>query len=144
MGAFPLVSRAQTSGQAHRLLVLTNVAIKVCTGSTVTLIKPGRRNTYCGWTKSCTTLNHGKHVFLGNCAGIESFQVFLRWCRISSIHSTNIPDGGFRPHHVRPDLRARLRRSLVLPRGGQNHTDTSRFFPSKSKGLRSHQRLAME
>ena len=46
--------------------------------------------TYCGWTKSCNKLNHTKPLFVGIYRGII-IPGFLRWCRISSIHSTVPP-----------------------------------------------------
>ena len=44
---------------------------------------------YCGWTKSYATLKPWKVFWSLAFAGESSFQGFLRWCRISSIHSTS-------------------------------------------------------
>ena len=43
--------------------------------------------TYCGWTKLCPILNHGRLLIVGIYRGI-TIPGFLRWCRIMSIHNS--------------------------------------------------------
>ena len=73
---------------------------------------PGRKK-YCGWKKSCTTLDGWNPINHG----------CINWCRISSIHSrkwstTRIRRSGF---HV-------LNISYYSPRNGENQDDVNQIW----------------
>ena len=80
---------------------------------------------YCEWTESCTTVKHGKPFVC--LQGNHQKLGFLRWCKISSIHSMTIIGNQGR-------LRLSKCRSLEMPR---QILDAPKFAAAFAQGART-------